>query len=71
MNRLFALLFASSCLTAAGQVPDYVPIDGLEVWLSFDSSLVNDVTGTNVGSGNVDAYDEEFLGIARNSPPMP
>ena len=32
MNRFFTLLFAASCLTAVGQVPDYVPTDGLVGW---------------------------------------
>ena len=33
MNRFFTLLLAASCLTAVGQVPDYVPTNGLEAWL--------------------------------------
>ena len=36
MNRFFALLFAASCLTAVGQVPDYVPTDGLVAWYPLD-----------------------------------
>ena len=31
MNRFFTLLLAASCL-AVGQVPDYVPTDGLVGW---------------------------------------
>ena len=32
MNRFFTLLLAASCLTAVGQVPDYVPTDGAVAW---------------------------------------
>ena len=32
MNRFFTLLLAASCLTAVGQVPEYVPTDGLVAW---------------------------------------
>ena len=36
MNKLFTLLlFAASCLTATGQVPDYVPTEGLVGWFDF------------------------------------
>jgi hypothetical protein len=35
MNRFFTLLFAAFCLTAVGQVPDYVPLDGLVAWYPF------------------------------------
>ena len=45
MNRFFTLLLAASCLTAVGQVPDYVPTDGLVAWFPCDSSLL-DLTGT-------------------------
>ena len=43
MKRLFTLLVAASCLAAAGQVPDYVPTDGLVAWFPCDSS-VQDLT---------------------------
>ena len=32
MNRFFTLLFTAFCLTAFGQVPDYVPTEGLVAW---------------------------------------
>ena len=38
MNRFFTLLLAASCLTAVGQVPDYVPTDGLVAWYPFDGN---------------------------------
>ena len=36
MKRLFTLLFAASCLTAVGQVPDYVPTEGLVAWYGLN-----------------------------------
>ena len=38
MNRFFTLLFAASCLTAVGQVPDYVPTEGLVAWYPLDDN---------------------------------
>ena len=38
MNRFFTLLLAASCLTAVGQVPDYVPTDGLVAWYPFNGN---------------------------------
>ena len=38
MNRFFTLLLAASCLTAVGQVPDYVPTEGLVAWYPFSGS---------------------------------
>ena len=50
MNRFFTLLLAASCLTAVGQVPDYVPTEGLVAWWSLDGNaedaFVNDLDGT-------------------------
>ena len=53
MNRFFTLLFAASCLTAVGQVPDYVPTDGLVGWWPFEGTLQN--VGSNGDEGL--AYD--------------
>ena len=39
MKRLLILLFAASSLTAVGQVPDYVPTEGLVAWFPCDSSV--------------------------------
>ena len=54
MNRFFTLLLAASCLTAVGQVPDYVPTDGLEGWWPFSGSLLdysaNEFHAVNFGS---------------------
>ena len=44
MNRFFTLLFAASCLTAVGQVPDYAPTDGLVAWYPL-SENGEDVSG--------------------------
>ena len=41
MNRFFTLLLAVSCLTAVGQVPDYVPSDGLVAYFPFDGNVLN------------------------------
>ena len=54
MNRFFTLLFAASCLTAVGQVPDYVPTEGLVAWYALDGDVVDDgpdqLDGLNVGA---------------------
>ena len=54
MNRFFTLLLAASCLTAVGQVPNYVPTDGLVGWWAFDGNAQdesgNDIDLTEVGS---------------------
>ena len=44
MNRFFTLLLAASCLTTVGQVPDYVPTDGLVAWWGF-SGNASDLSG--------------------------
>ena len=53
MNRVFTLLLAASCLTAVGQVPDYVPTEGLVGWWAFDGSAqdasVNEIDLIEVG----------------------
>ena len=41
MKRLFILLIAASSLTAVGQVPDYVPTDGLTGWYALDNSAID------------------------------
>ena len=41
MNRFFTLLLAASCLTAVGQVPDYVPTDGLIGWWPLDGNALD------------------------------
>ena len=47
MNRFFTLLFAASCLTAGGQVPDYVPTEGLVAWYSLDANGQDEWGGNN------------------------
>ena len=47
MNRFFTLLFAASSLTAVGQVPDYVPTDGLVGWYPFNGNA-NDESGSDL-----------------------
>ena len=50
MNRFFTLLLAASCLTAVGQVPDYVPTDGLEAWYPLDGNADDASGNLNQGS---------------------
>ena len=38
MKRFFTLLFAASWLTAVGQLPDYLPTDGLVAWYHLDGN---------------------------------
>ena len=56
MNRFFTLLFAASCLTAVGQVPDYVPADGLVAWYPLsengDDASENENDLIQVGAPN-------------------
>ena len=46
MKLSIAILFAAFCLTAFGQVPDYVPTDGLVAWYPLDGNAV-DLSGSN------------------------
>ena len=39
MKRFFTLLFTAFCLTAFGQVPGYVPTDGLVAWYPLDGDV--------------------------------
>ena len=61
MKRLLILLFAASSLTAVGQVPDYVPTDGLTGWYALDNSAIDNGPLQNHGtihgaSGVVDRH---------------
>jgi len=61
MNRFFTLLLAASCLTAVGQVPDYVPTDGLVAWYPLDgdandvgpNQFVGQLSGTTAYEGHL------------------
>ena len=68
MNRFFTLLLAASCLTAVGQVPDYVPTDGLVAWYPMGSSLVNafgdEHNGEFFSIDSVDGANAESLGAS-------
>ena len=59
MNRFFTLLLAASCLTAVGQVPEYVPTDGLVGWWPFSGSAQNlaNADDSSVVSGAVLGVD--------------
>ena len=61
MKRLLILLFAASSLIAVGQVPDYVPTDGLTGWYALDNSAIDNGPLQNHGtihgaSGVVDRH---------------
>ena len=58
MNRFFTLLLAASCLTAVGQVPDYVPTDGLLAWYGMDGDTEDELGEFNgVPSGLEQSID--------------
>ena len=61
MNRFFTLLLAASCLTAVGQVPDYVPTDGLLAWYPFNGNA-NDESGSDLHAlpQAVDLVEDRF-----------
>ena len=61
MNRFFTLLLAASCLTAVGQVPDYVPTDGLVAWYPFNGDAHDDSGNGNDGvSVSVESAFDRF-----------
>ena len=57
MKRLLTFLFAVSCLTAVGQVPEYVPTEGLVAWWAFDGDVQdasdNQIHGTSYAASFV------------------
>ena len=63
MKRFFTLLFAASCLIAVGQVPDYVPADGLVAWYPLDGNGLDagpsGLNGTEYGSVPTDSRNGE------------
>jgi len=66
-NHFFTLLLAASCWTAVGQVPDYVPTDGLVGWFDMEGELLNELSGelgtlTNT-SNTSDRYGNEGMAI--------
>ena len=58
MNRFFTLLLAASCLTAYGQVPDYVPTDGLVAWYNLNGEAM-DVSGSGMNAETINAVPTE------------
>ena len=52
MNRFFTLLLAASCLVAVGQVPDYVPTEGLVGWYSLDGDVSQFSFNTSQGGSS-------------------
>ena len=58
MNRFFTLLLAASCITAVGQVPDYVPTDGLVGWWPMDGN------GSDVSGNDLHLLENEVTSVA-------
>ena len=67
MNRFFTLLLVASCLTAVGQVPDYVPTDGLVAWYEFNSDLEDLGPNQNHGQSSSISYGEDVIGNNQSS----
>ena len=63
MNRFLTSLFAASCLTAVGQVPEYVPTEGLVAWYPLDGNGLDagpsGLNGTEYGSVPTDSRNGE------------
>lgn len=47
MHHLLTLFFAASCFTVVGQLPGYVPTDGLVAWYPFNGNA-NDASGNGL-----------------------
>ena len=62
MNRFFTLLFAASCLTAVGQVPDYLPTDGLVAWYPFNGNANDESGNANHGAVNGAVLTDDRFG---------
>ena len=61
MKLSIAILFAAFCLTAVGQVPDYVPADGLVAWYPFNGNAADESGNGNDGVGvDVEAVEDRF-----------
>ena len=61
MKLPIAIIVAASCLTAVGQVPDYVPADGLVAWYPFNGNAADESGNGNDGVGvDVEAVEDRF-----------
>ena len=65
MNRFFTLLFAASCLTAVGQVPDYVPTEGMVGWWPFEGNYSNDYSGVTPVEVSEVAFSDGHFGVGQ------
>ena len=67
MKRLLTFLFAASSLIAVGQVPDYVPTNGLVAWYPFDGNAEDQSgNGNHLTSFNV-TYVPNFQGVLESA----
>ena len=67
MNRFFTLLLAASCLTAAGQVPDYVPTEGLVAWYPFNGNANDESQYANHGTVVGASLTEDRFGLPHSA----
>ena len=58
MTRIFTILLAATCFTAVGQVPDYVPTDGLVGWWPMDGN------GSDVSGNDLHLLENEVTSVA-------
>ena len=65
MNRFFTLLLAASCLTAVGQVPDYVPTEGMVGWWPFEGSYSNDYSGVTPDEVSEVTFSDGHFGVGQ------
>ena len=65
MNRFFTLLLAALCLTAVGQVPDYVPTEGMVGWWPFEGSYSNDYSGVIPVEVSEVAFSDGHFGVGQ------
>ena len=66
MNRFFTLLLAASCLTAVGQVPDYVPTDGLLGWWPL-GEISSDQSGNQLDGELIETVHTDGVNGLANS----
>ena len=67
MNRFFTLLLVASCFTAVGQVPDYVPTDGLVGWWPLNGDAVEAFSGSLNGENFGAASEVDRFGVSEGA----
>ena len=61
MKRLLILLFAAPCLTAVGQVPDYLNSSNPAMYFDFDGNAMESVNADEplLPSGDIEYVESE------------